>query len=232
MKKTRYIRQIAIPELGFEGQKKLWDGRVMIVGCGALGSMVAMQLAGSGVGMIGLSDYDTIEISNLHRQFFFKTNEAGEKKLDVLEKRLYDLNPEITVRKYDSLITKKNAAEIFMGYNFIIDATDNPESKRLIGEICQEIGKSCCIGGVRDFGGQVITFLKGDSRFEEYFGETDDEGILPCSLGGVAGPAAAFCASIQAVEAIKSIAGIGECLNGKIFQFDLLQMQFSVYSLS
>ena len=229
--RLRYARQIAVPEIGKEGQLKLRDSKVFIVGSGALGSMIAMQLAGAGIGEIAVIDYDTIEISNLQRQFFFTTEEAGLSKAEVLGKRLSGLNPEVKVHVFNGLLNKVKALEIFGNYDFIIDATDNPESKKITGEISFEKGKPCCIGGVKDFGGQVLTFLPQDPRFEDYFGNASAEGFLPCSLSGVMGPAAALCASVQASECIKYLTGSGDLLSGKLFLFDLSKNYFQTFSL-
>lgn len=228
---NRYARQTAIPEIGEAGQAKLKNSKVLIVGCGALGSMVAMQLSGAGVGIIDIVDYDTIEISNLQRQFYFKTEEAGKFKADILKQRIIELNPEVKVKVYPILLTGKNAEDIIKEYDFVVDATDNPESKRLIGGICKNLSKPCCIGGVREFGGQIITLLPQDDRFEDYFGKSENENFLPCSLSGVAGPAAAFCASVQASEAIKYLCGIGKLLSGRLFTFDLLTNRFALFEL-
>ena len=225
----RYGRQISIPEFGQENQKKLLNAKILIIGSGALGSMVAMQLAGAGIGTLGISDFDNIEISNLQRQFFFKTSEAGKNKVEILSERIKDLNPQISVIIYRSFINKKLAEEIFPFYDFIIDATDNPDSKIMIGKISKENGKPCCIGGVRNFEGQVSTFLPEDSAFEEYFGNTEGA-FLPCSLGGVSGSAASFCASLQACEAIKYITGLGDILSRKILLFNLLSTEFKILS--
>lgn len=227
----RYPRQIAIPEIGKAGQQKLLEGSVFIIGCGALGSMVAMQLAGAGIGRIGLADYDNIEISNLQRQFFFKSDEAGVSKAITLSKRIMELNPTIYVETYTKIVTKTNISEFIADYDFIVDATDNPDSKQLIDKISKELRKPCCIGGVRDFSGQVITILPEDFRFNDIFGEAGESGFLPCSLGGVAGPAAALCASIQAGEVIKYIIGAGSLLSGRLFLFNMLNNQYSVFSL-
>lgn len=229
--KIRYARQIAVSEIGFEGQKKLLESKVLIIGCGALGSMVAMQLAGAGIGEIGIADFDYVDISNLQRQFFFKEMDAGKPKAKVLEDSIKNLNGRVKVEIYNSIITKKKAKEIFPEYDFIVDATDNPESKKIVGEISLLNKKACSIGGVRDFSGQVMTFLPQDSRFEEYFGSVGSDGFLPCSLSGVMGPAAAFCASILASEAIKYITGSGSLLNGQILLFNLLNNTFQRFSL-
>ena len=228
---NRYSRQIAVAEIGREGQGKINRSKVLIIGSGALGSMVAMQLAGAGVGKIGIADYDTVDITNLQRQFFFKSDETGQYKSRILSKRIYELNPEIEIEEFRELITSKKAKEIFGEYDFIVDATDNPDSKKMSGKISQEKGKACCIGGVRDFSGQIMTFLPSDPRFEEYFGEAGADGFLPCSLGGVMGPAAAVCASIQASETLKYISGAGQLLSGSLLLFNLLTNSFKVFKL-
>lgn len=227
----RYGRQIAVKEIGKEGQLKLLQARVLVIGCGALGSMVAMQLSGAGVGEIDIADFDNVDISNLQRQFFFKTEEAGLSKALITKNRIEALNPDIKIREFNEMITFRKAREIFPKYDFIVDATDNPDSKRMTGEVSKEKDKPCCIGGVRDFGGQVMTLLPSTPRFEDYFGNASAEGILPCSLGGVMGPAAALCASLQASEVIKYLTGAGQLLNGKILLFDLLKNDFKVFLL-
>ena len=228
---TRYSRQIAVPQIGEEGQRKLCRAKVLIIGCGALGSMVAMQLAVAGIKNLGIADYDNVDITNLQRQFFFKTDEAGLSKVELLSHRIQELNPDVKVVIYKDVINKIKAKEIFPDYDFIIDASDNPDTKKITGEISFEKDKPCCIGGVREFMGQVMTFLPLDSRFEDYFGNMGIEGFLPCSLSGVIGPAAVFCAAVQASEAIKFIVGTGSLLSGKLFLFNLLNDEFKVLSL-
>ena len=229
--RIRYSRQIAIPEIGIEGQNKICNSKILVIGSGALGSMVSMQLAGAGVGTLGICDYDNIDISNLQRQFFFKSSEAGISKADIIAQRANELNPTIKIKTFNSFITSKLALDIFPSFDFIIDATDNPESKRMTGKISGETDKPCCIGGVREFGGQIMTFLPTDPRFEEYFGEATGDGFLPCSLGGVMGPAAALCASIQASETLKYVVGAGELLSGCILLFNLLDNSFLKFRL-
>ena len=226
----RYGRQMAIPEIGREGQEKIKNSKVLVIGAGALGSMVGIELAGAGVGRIGIADYDTIDISNLQRQFFFETEDCGKPKVTKISERINALNPEVEVTVYLTILTPERCEGIFREYDFIVDATDNPESKRMTGEKALKYGKACCIGGVRDFQGQVMTFLPGDSRFEEYFGEASADGFLPCSLGGVMGPAAALCASIQASEALKYITGAGRLLSGKLLLFNLLNNSFKTFT--
>lgn len=230
-KRIRYARQITVPEIGKIGQRKLEESKVLIIGCGALGSMVAMQLAGAGVGTLGIADFDIIDISNLQRQFFFKTIDGGKSKVDLVYESIGGLNPNVRIIKYNQLITSSLAETIFPAYDFIVDATDNPDSKRMTGSISKKLNLGCCIGGVKDFSGQVMTFLPEDPRFEDYFGEASSDAFLPCSLGGVMGPAAAFCASVQSSETIKYLAHTGKLLSGHIFLFNLLNNTFQVISV-
>lgn len=229
--RRRYSRQIAIEEIGVAGQQRLGESKVFIVGCGALGSMVAMQLAGAGVGSIGISDFDTIDVSNLQRQFFFKTDEAGMKKCLVLQQRIEALNPSCQVLRCDALINKERAVELFSDYDFIVDATDNPSSKFIIESVCQQLDKPCSIAGVSEFHGQVMTVFPGSTKFGEVFPDSENEGFLPCSISGVVGPAAAICASLQSAEVIKYLTGAGECLKSKLMVFDLLNNSYNVISI-
>lgn len=227
--KRRYARQIAIEEIEEAGQEAICNGKVFIVGCGALGSMVAMQLAGAGVGKIGIADFDTVDVSNLQRQFFFKSSETGKSKAEVIKERIRELNPDIEVSVHKSFIKADEARVTFKEYDVVVDATDNPSSKQMIDLICEEIEVPCVIGGVAAFEGQVTTLGKGGIRYRDYFPEVDTENFLPCSLGGVIGPAAALCASVQSSEVLKIMTGKGELLINKFLTFDLLKNQFKVY---
>lgn len=229
--KRRYSRQIAIEEIGESGQMKICSSSVFIVGCGALGSMVAMQLAGAGIGRIGLADYDTIDISNLQRQFFFSTSEAGMAKTRVLESRILALNPQCDVKVYAGMINKEKSLEIFPDYDFIVDATDNPASKFMVEEVSGMLSKPCSVAGVLGFRGQVMTILPGGNRFSDLFPDSEESGFMPCSIGGVIGPSASVCASLQAAEVIKYLTGVGEVLNSSVLVFDLLSNSFSCYRL-
>lgn len=228
----RYSRQIAVDDIGREGQRLLCGSHVCIVGCGALGSMVAMQLAGAGVGHLTIVDFDTVDISNLHRQFFFKTADAGKGKAMLLRESIVELNPDAEVTVVGKAVTSESAEDLFRRHDFIVDATDNPCSKSVIERVCAEISKPCCIAGVSGFHGQVMTLLPGDEKFSDIFPDSDMGGFIPCSLGGVMGPAAALCASVQASEVIKSITGAGETLHGRLLTFDLLTNTFNLFNIS
>lgn len=229
--KIRYARMTAIAEIGTEGMERLRSSRVFIVGSGALGSPVAMYLAGSGVGTVGFADFDTIDISNLHRQLFYETGQAGRKKAEVLKERIVRLNPECKVNALETLITEKNAPEIFSEYDFIIDATDNPSSKFLIEKTCVSLGKPYTTGGVSEFHGQVISWEPGHIPLSELLSAPSDPSAMPCMINGVAGPAAGLIAAIEASEAIKHLAGIGEMLYDKLFTIDLLTMETHLFRI-
>lgn len=229
--KRRYSRQISVEEIGESGQNRLLSSKVAVVGCGALGSMVAMQLAAAGVGKIVIADFDTIDISNLQRQFFFKTEEAGSSKADKLALRMSDINPGCTIEIIKKMIDRKHASEMFADCDFIVDATDNPASKMMIEEVCDLLGKHCCVAGVSGFHGQVMTIRPGGLKFGDVFSQDADSEFMPCSIGGVIGPAAALCASIQASETIKFLTGSGKTLEDRLLTFSLLDNSFRLLHL-
>lgn len=231
--KVRYSRQTKVEGIGQEGQARLLSSHVFIIGCGALGSMVAMQLAAAGVGEISIADFDTIDVSNLQRQFFFSTDSCGRRKADELRARMLAINPNVKVNVYPQMVTRKNAMQLFEDVDFVIDGSDNPDTKYMTEQVCKELGKPCCVAGVSGWSGQVMTILPGTSLFSEYVPQGDSAGFTPCSIGGVMGPAAAVAASFQASEAIKYLSGSylnqsSELLTDKLLCFDIAKNQYSV----
>lgn len=228
----RYSRMIAIPEIGREGMEKLRKSKIMIIGCGALGSICAMYLAGAGVGEITIADFDTIDTSNLQRQLFFETSQSGKSKALTLAHRINVLNPECKVTCLQEMITADKAKDLFDGKDFIIDATDNPSSKNMTDTVCQALALPYSIGGVAGFKGQVMSWQPGCAGYSDIFSpQSVDGGFTPCSLGGVLGPAAGTIACIQASETIKHLTGAGEMLYNKIFMIDLLTMESQTLSV-
>ncbi len=208
--------------IGDEGQQRLLESRVLIIGCGALGSPAAMYLAGAGVGTIGLVDFDTIDPTNLQRQLFYREDEAGKSKAHTLASRIAALNSEIEVKVHECLLTEKNGRDIISDYDFVIEATDNPASKYLIDRLCFEVGRPVVIGGVSGMQGQVTTFAPGHMRFSDFFPvPPEEQGVLPCAVNGVLGPAAGVISSIQASEAIKYLSGFGTPLIDRLLTVDL-----------
>lgn len=226
----RYARMLALPQIGEEGMSRLREGCVALLGCGALGSVCGMYLAGAGVGSIRIADFDTIDVSNLQRQLFYTTQEVGKGKSETLAQRMRDLNPGCEVECFDRLITEKSAIDYFSGCDFVIDATDNSSSKFMTDKICHELGVPYCIGGVAGFTGQVMSWIKGHVRYSEIFTPAENScgGLTPCSSSGVLGPAAGVVACVQSAEAIKHLTGAGEMLYDKLFIIDLLTMKSSL----
>lgn len=226
--RIRYSRLIAIQEIGEEGVRRLNQSSVLVVGCGALGSMAAMQLAASGVGHLRIVDFDTIDLSNLQRQLFFHTEETGKSKAETLALRIHSINPEICVETNRTMLSETNARQLIQGCDFIVEATDNSASMNLVDRLSNEMGINCVLAGVSDFSGQVMTCLPGSRRYSDIFQQIEDGGGLPCALTGVAGPAAALAASVEAAEAIKSIAGLPPLLSDSMLIFNLLDLTFEI----
>ncbi|MDE7411364.1 MAG: HesA/MoeB/ThiF family protein [Paramuribaculum sp.] len=226
--RMRYARNISVQAIGEEGQTRLLQSTVFVVGCGALGSVVASYLAGAGVGHIILADYDTIDITNLQRQIHYCESQAGESKAETLASELRALNSEIRIDAVKELITRAKALELFAKSDFIIDASDNPDTKYMIDEVCVESGKAYSMAGVLAMGGQVMTHIDGSARYSDFFPQQDIvSGFTPCSVGGIIGPVAGIIGSIQALEAIKYLAGVNGLLTDRLLHLDGSTMRFT-----
>ncbi len=223
--RQRYARHLALPEVGEAGQEKLLHSKVLVIGAGGLGSPVAFYLAAAGVGTIGLMDGDTVDLSNLQRQILHTTASVGQRKTDSARQRIAALDPAITVESYPFRLSEDNAPEILEGYDFIIDATDNFDSKFLIARACHEAAKPHSHAGIGNFNGQTMTVLPGQTAcyrclFHEEGAPTGGTPQGPIgALPGVIG-------SIQAIEAIKCLLGIGTLLTNALLTFDALTMNF------
>ena len=230
MGNIRYSRLMSLPGIGAEGVEKLRSGKVLVVGCGALGSLCAMYLAASGTGTVGIADFGTVDISNLQRQLFYDERCLGQPKCATLAGRIRAINSETAVNEYPRMFNESSAAGIFADYDFIIDGSDNPATKLMTAPVCQRLGIPYCIGGVREFGGQVRSWSPGHTGYDGLFGDTPQcTGFMPCSVAGVLGPAAGVTASVQASEAIKHLTGCGKMLYDRLFTFDLGTAEAFVY---
>lgn len=228
----RYSAQVRLPEIGEEGQKRLLSKSVLIVGCGALGSVAAAYLAGAGIGRIGLADFDTVDESNLHRQVLYGSDECGQKKVALLANHLERLNPAINVSAYDTFANEAFIRKVINEYDFIIDAADNPQTTYMLDRVCRSTSKGYVTAGVSGWKAQVFTYLPGGVDFGALFPPPEEqEGVLPCSLTGIIGPLAGIAACIEASEAIKYLAGIEGGLGGKVLTIDLLGNQFDLFSV-
>jgi sulfur-carrier protein adenylyltransferase/sulfurtransferase len=229
----RYQRQITLPELGEAGQAKLNAASVLIVGAGGLGSPTAIYLAAAGVGRIGLVDFDRVDITNLHRQILYGTSDVGRPKLEAASERLHDLNPEVQVEAHAARLTSENALDILPGYDVVIDGTDNFATRYLVNDACKILGKPNVYGSIFRFDGQASVFATETGPcYRCLYPEPPPPGMVPsCAEGGVLGVLPGVVGTIQAIEAIKLITGIGETLAGRLLIFDALRMTFRVMKL-
>jgi molybdopterin/thiamine biosynthesis adenylyltransferase/rhodanese-related sulfurtransferase len=225
---SRYDRQVTLPELGEQGQRRLAQGSVLIVGAGGLGSPAAIYLAAAGVGRIGLVDFDEVDETNLHRQVLYGTRDVGRPKLEAAAARLHDLNPEVTVVTHAGALTSDNALEIATPYDVIIDGTDNFPTRYLVGDVCTILHKPNVYGSVFRFDGQVAVFdADRGPCYRCLYPEPPPPGLVPsCAVGGVLGVLPGIVGTIQATEAIKLLTGIGEPLLGRLLLIDALHMHF------
>jgi adenylyltransferase/sulfurtransferase len=218
---SRYQRQIALPELGKEGQRRLGEGSVAIVGAGGLGSPAALYLAAAGVGRIGLIDFDSVDESNLHRQVLYSAKDVGRLKLEAARERLCDAN----IETHETPLTSENALEILGRYDVVIDGTDNFPTRYLVNDACVLLGKPDVYGSVFRFEGQLSVF---DARtgpcYRCLYPDPPPPHLVPnCAEAGVLGVLPGIIGTMQAAEAIKLLAGIGEPLIGRLLLFDALR---------
>jgi len=221
--RERYARHLALQEIGEKGQEKLLDAKVLVIGAGGLGSPVAFYLAAAGIGTIGLMDGDTVDLSNLQRQILHTTGSIGQEKVASAEERLHDLDPDIKLTLYPFRLTAENAPEILAAYDFVIDATDNFDSKFLIARACHNAEKPYSHAGIREFHGQTMTVHPGKTAcYQCVFHE--EEAPAPTMPKGPLGALPGLIGTIQATEAIKEILSIGTPLVNTLLTCDALSM--------
>lgn len=229
----RYSRHLLIPEVGLEGQCKLKEASVLLVGTGGLGSPLALYLAAAGVGRIGIVDYDVVDDSNLQRQVIHDTRQVGKLKVESARQRMIDLNPYIQVDAYNEVFSAENAQRIADGYDLLVDGTDNFPTRYLINDLSVLTGRPYVYGSIFRFEGQVSVF---DARrgpcYRCLFPEPPPPGAVPtCAEGGVFGVLPGTVGTIQGTEVIKLILGIGEPLIGRLLLYDALDMTFQTVQL-
>jgi adenylyltransferase/sulfurtransferase len=230
----RYARHIILPGIGGEGQQKLMSARVLVIGAGGLGSPAAMYLAAAGVGTLGLVDFDTVELSNLQRQLLHDTDDVGRTKVESAGDRIAGLNPNVEVVAHPVLLSSENAFDVLAGYDVIVDGTDNFPVRYLVNDASQMLGKPLAYGSIYQWEGQASVFLPGRETpcYRCLFPEPPPPGTVPsCAEGGVFGVLPGIIGSIQAVEAIKLILGVGESLAGKLVLYDALRNEFTTVKL-
>ena len=224
----RYSRHLIMPEVGMEGQLKLKQAKVLLVGAGGLGAPLGLYLAAAGVGRLGLVDFDVVDFTNLQRQVTFSTSDVGRPKLEAARKRLSGLNPEIQIDTYETRLTSQNALEVLREYDIIVDGTDNFPTRYLVNDACILLGKPNVYGSIFRFEGQATIFgYPGGPCYRCLYPEPPPPGLVPsCAEGGVLGVLPGIVGAIQAMETIKLILGRGDALVGRLLLFDALAMRF------
>ncbi len=224
----RYSRHLIMPEVGPEGQRKLKQASVLLVGAGGLGAPLALYLAAAGVGHLGLVDFDVVDESNLQRQIIHGTSTLGQPKIESARTRIADLNPLVEVTTYEANLTSDNAFEILEPYDIIIDGTDNFPTRYLVNDACVLLDKPNVYGSIFRFEGQASVFaVKEGPCYRCLYPEPPPPGLVPsCAEGGVLGVLPGIIGTIQATEAIKLIIGQGTPLIGRLMLFDALEMRF------
>ncbi len=229
----RYSRHIILPEVGGVGQRKILDARVLIIGAGGLGSPAAYYLAAAGIGHLGIVDFDKVDLSNLQRQIIHSTERIGMLKTESAKKTITALNPDVDVTLYNERVSSQNIEELFEGYDYIVDGSDNFATRFLINDACVLMGKTNIHGSIFRFEGQATVFEPQDGPcYRCLYPEPPPPGLVPnCQEGGVLGVLAGIIGNIQAVETLKLVLGIGESLSGKLLIYDALNTEFKKLTL-
>jgi len=235
---ARYNRHIIIPGFGMEAQQKLKKGKVLVIGSGGLGSPVLLYLAAAGVGTIGIVDFDVVDDSNLQRQVLFGIDEIGKPKVEAARRRLEALNPHIKLHLYNTHLNSSNALEIFKDYDVIADGTDNFPTRYLVNDAAVLLGKPNVYASIFQFEGQASVFNYTDSKgntgpnYRDLYPTPPPPGLVPsCAEGGVLGVLPGIIGSLQALEVIKVITGVGETLSGRFYIFDALNFESRTFNI-
>jgi molybdopterin-synthase adenylyltransferase len=224
----RYSRHIILKEIGAKGQKKLLNAKVLIIGAGGLGAPAAMYLAAAGVGTIGIVDADEVDLSNLQRQIIHSTADIGKAKVKSAKETMNAMNPDVEVKTYRLFVDSSNIQELIRDYDFIIDGTDNFPAKFLINDACVIEKKPFSHAGIIRFKGQLMTYVPGEGPcYRCVFKNPPPKDAVPtCKQAGVIGAMGGIIGSLQALEAIKYITGVGDLLTGSLMTFDAIGMNF------
>ena len=223
----RYSRHILLKDVGVEGQEKIRNGKVLVVGAGGLGAPVALYLAAAGVGTIGIVDGDVVDLSNLQRQVIHFTGDVGHPKVESARDKMLAINPNVKVNTIREFLMSDNALDIIKDYDFIVDGTDNFPVKFLINDACVMAGKPFSHGGILRFEGQTFTHLPGTACYRCLFKSPPPANAVPtCSQAGVLVAIAGMLGTIQAAETLKYLTGVGELLTNKLLTFNAKTMDF------
>ena len=236
---VRYNRHIIIPDFGIEAQRKLKEAKVLVIGSGGLGSPLLLYLAAAGVGTLGIVDFDSVDDSNLQRQVLYGVEDVGSPKTEAAKKRLQSLNPFIKINTYNTRITSANILEILNEYDLVADGTDNFPTRYLVNDAAVLSGKPNVYASIFQFEGQVSVFNFKDAdgklgpNYRDLYPSPPPPGLVPnCAEAGVLGVLPGIIGSLQGLEVIKVITGIGETLSGRFFTFDALTFETRTFNIS
>ena len=228
----RYSRHIIMPQVGSQGQRKLLDAKVLIIGAGGLGSPISIYLTLAGVGTLGIVDFDTVDITNLQRQILFRNDDIGRPKLDSAIDTLHAYNPDVNIIAHDAPLTSANAMEIVRDYDIVVNGADNFPARYLVNDAAYLNNKPLVDGSILIFDGQATVYLPGKGCYRCLFPSPPPPGEVPsCAEAGVLGMLPGLIGSIQAVETVKLIMGIGESLASRLLLVDALDMEFRTVKL-
>src|SRR6478736_7415033 len=231
--RNRYQRHILLPEVDIEGQLKLLDSKVLLLGAGGLGSPAALYLAAAGVGTIGIIDMDVVDDSNLQRQILHNVERIGDRKVDSAKKTLTLLNPDVNVVTYDVRLGADNVLDILQGYDVIVDGTDNFPTRFLVNDASVKLGIPVVHGSIFRFEGMVTVFdPKRGPTYRDMVPEPPPAEMAPsCAEAGVLGVLPGIIVSLQAIETIKLLLDLGEPLRGRLLAYDSLEQSFREYKV-
>jgi len=225
----RYSRQIILKNIGIIGQKKILNSKVLIIGAGGLGCPIADLLTRSGVGVIGVIDYDKVSLSNIHRQTLYTTKDVGKYKVKIIKKKLNLINKEVKINIYNHKATEKILKKIINKYDIIVDGSDNFKTKFLLNKFSKKFKKKLIVGAISKFDGHVFSFdfnLKKTPCLKCFYQSEPSDNILNCESEGILGSTANIIGGIQANEVLKLILGIGKNLSSNILILDFLNLNF------
>jgi len=224
----RYSRHLTLPQVGMEGQQRLTEGSVLLVGVGGLGSPLAIYLAAAGVGRIGIVDFDKVDVSNLQRQILYSSDDIGRSKVERAAERIRGINPHVEVEAHPVRFDVANAFELVDAYQIVVDGSDNFTTRYLVNDACVLRGKPNVYGSIFRFEGQVSVFgMEGGPCYRCLYPAPPPPGSVPnCAEGGVLGVLPGIIGTLQATETIKLLLGRGDSLDGRLLLFDALEMRF------
>lgn len=225
---TRFTRHFSLDEIGIDGQVKLKNAKVLVIGAGGLGSPLLVYLAAAGVGNIGIVDDDIVSLSNLQRQVLYTTAEVGLKKVGIASQKLFALYPDIQFQTYDLRLNEESAEKLFQKYDIIADCTDNYQTRSLIGRVSAKLKKPLAFASVLNYEGQVTVFNYNDGPvYTDLFPTVPKDGIYKENEIGLIGVLPGIAGTIQANEIIKIITGYGDVISGKLLVLNIQENRFN-----